>query len=151
MTTKPGVGLGGTAALLDLYSVAGSRIQEGIIHSEEVTAAAWWDRYRMIKDRQFMASIGASLEKAPAPKPPEMPAPKLGVAAKTDLKPSDLWMQSSTQADYFFSQSSPMWDYIRETNQMNNKPFHKRGMPHYYGRSLHSSSSDGTDHSSRRG
>ena len=75
----------------------------------------------------------------------------LGVAAKKELKPADLWMMSSTQADYFFSQSSPMWDHIRDTKAMHHKPFHKRGMPHYYGRSLHSSSSDGTDHSTRRG
>ena len=63
--------MGGTACLLDLYSVAGSRIQEGIIHSEETSSATWWTKYRDIKDRQFATSIGAVPEKVRlAPRPP---------------------------------------------------------------------------------
>ena len=43
------------------------------------------------------------------------------------------------------------WDYMRDKGLYARRPYHKKGMPSYYGRSLHSSSSDGTDFSSRRG
>ena len=47
--------------------------------------------------------------------------------------------------------SSELRDYLRDTGHFQKRPYHKKGMPSFYGRSLHSSSSDGTDYSTRRG
>ena len=118
---------------LELYSVAGSRIHEEIIHTEQELQSAWWTRYRDRTDKKFAATIGAVPPKEPFAMP-EMPKQTLGEAAARQLKDSDLWMQSSTQADFFFSQSSPLWDYLIKNDALNHKPYHKRGMPSYYGR-----------------
>ena len=40
------------------------------------------------------------------------------------------------------SASSELRDYMRDKGLFAHRPYHKKGMPGYYGRSLHSSSSE---------
>ena len=56
---------------------------------------------------------------------------------------------STMQADYYFAQSSEVWDWYRDTGHLTKKPYNKKGLPGYYGATLHATSADGTDFSSR--
>eukprot|EP00322_Chrysochromulina_rotalis_P031078 CAMPEP_0115847362 /NCGR_PEP_ID=MMETSP0287-20121206/10343_1 /TAXON_ID=412157 /ORGANISM="Chrysochromulina rotalis, Strain UIO044" /LENGTH=137 /DNA_ID=CAMNT_0003301193 /DNA_START=58 /DNA_END=471 /DNA_ORIENTATION=+ len=136
-------------SLLDPLSV-----HEGMIHSQMVNGEygikeEWWSKYRARKDNKLKLAIGA----VPEPEPvlfPEMPRLALGKSAAKPV--SETFGKTSTQREFDeASASSELRDWMRETGYFAKRPFHKKGMPAYYGRSLHSSSADGTDFSSRRG
>ena len=81
---------------------------------------------------------------------PELPTLALGKAAQVPVEHTFGLTSSSRESDLQCA-SSELRDYMRDKGLFAHRPFHKKGMPSFYGRSLHSSSSDGTDYSSRRG
>ena len=138
-----------SSPLLDLYSVKDNQIHSETIKGEEGIAEAWWARYRAERERKLALALGAVPPKAPIPVP-DVPRMALGRAAAVPVAETFGLTSTSREAD-LQAISSELRDYLRDTGHFANRPYHKKGMPSYYGRSLHSSSSDGTDHSSRRG
>jgi hypothetical protein len=134
---------------LDLYSVKDNQIHEELINKEYGQKEAWWDAYRTGRERKLALALGAVPPKPPIPVP-DVPRMALGRAASRPTSATFGLTSSAREAD-LQSVSSELRDYMRDKGIFANRPFHKKGMPHYYGRSLHSSSRDGTDFSSRRG
>ena len=135
--------------ILDLYSVKDNQVHAEFIHNELTIKEAWWDRFRAGKERKLGLALGAEPKKDPIPIP-DLPQMALGKAAERPVAATFGLTSSSREAD-IQSCSSELRDYLRDSGAFARRPFHKKGMPSYYGRSLHSSSSDGTDHSTRRG
>ena len=133
---------------LALHTVAGSRIHEEIIHDEHRIRAQWNDGYRAMQDKMFATKVGAVPQKEtfkPTPTPPAFgPGGTFNIEATT----AQLDMMSTNQYDAYLKQSSNLWDLVNK-GPLNNKPYHRRPLPSYYGRTLHSSSLDGTDPSTR--
>ena len=134
---------------LDLYSVTDNQIHAEIIHMEDGIKEAWWERYRQQKERKLAQALGAVVPPKPIPIP-ELPKLALGKAAAVPVSKT-FGLTSTSRENDLQCASSELRDYMRDKGLFAHRPFHKKGMPGYYGRSLHSSSSDGTDHSSRRG
>jgi len=135
--------------LLDLYSVKGNTIHGEIIATEARLQEAWWSSHRARKDRKLALALGAVPDKEPI-KEPDVPTLALGKAAARPLEKTFGLTSSAREAD-IESASSELRDWLRDSGYFTRRPYHKKGMPSYYGRSLHSSSADGTDFSSRRG
>ena len=135
--------------LLDLYSVKDNQIHGEIIKGEEGICEAWWERYRQQKERKLAMALGAVPPPVPVPIP-DIPRMMLGKAAAVPVKET-FGLTSSAREANIQGLSSELRDYLRDTGHFQKRPYHKRGMPSFYGRSLHSSSSDGTDYSTRRG
>ena len=82
---------------------------------------------------------------------PELPQLALGKAAAKPVAATFGLTSSAREADNLCI-SSELRDYMRDKGLFNaSSRCGKKGLPSFYGRSLHSSSSDGTDYSSRRG
>ena len=135
--------------LLDLYTVEGNQIHGETIKKEYGVAEGWWSAYRERKEKKLATALGAVPEK-PELVMPELPKLAMGQAGARPVS-STFGMTSSSRESDLLSTSSELRDYLRDTGYWQRRPFHKKGMPSYYGRSLHSSSSDGTDYSTRRG
>ena len=136
--------------LLDLYSVHDNQIHAEFINSEYGIKEAWWENYRQQRERKLALALGAVQTKPPV-KIPELPQLALGKAAVQPVS-ATFGLTSSTREANIACLSSELRDYMRDSGMFNRKnTFGKKGLPSYYGRSLHSSSSDGTDHSTRRG
>ena len=143
----------GTDALLpdgtpNLYSVAGNQIHGERLLKQARQDSEWWAKYRKVQDLKFAYAVGAVPDKEKIVYP-EIPGPVLGKAAATEMPEEKFKWLSSMQEDYFFAQSSELWDYYKEKGTLQHKPYNKKGLPGYYGATLHASSSDGTDFSSR--
>ena len=134
---------------LDLYSVKDNQIHAQTIKTEDTVREAWWTKFRAQKQSKMSLALGAVPEKVPIPIP-DVPRMALGRAAAVPLAETFGYTSSSREAN-MESASSELRDYLRDSGYFTKRPFHKKGMPSYYGRSLHSSSADGSDHSSRRG
>lgn len=140
----------------NLYSVAGNQIHGETIAKQIRQDAAWWDKYRNLADLKFQHAVGAVPPKEKI-KYPEIPGPKLGKECQEGVTEEDLLRMdagyiSTMQADYFFAQSSEVWDWYRYSDggkRLQKKQYNKKGLPGYYGSTLHASSADGTDFSSR--
>jgi len=136
-------------SLLDVFSVKESQIHTEFVNGEAGIKEGWWSKYRDRRDLKMSIAIGAVPEKEPVIFP-EQPRLALGKAAMRPV--TDTFGKTSTQREFDQScASSELRDWMRETGYFAKRPYHKKGMPSYYGRSLHSSSSDGTDFSTRRG
>ena len=135
--------------ILDLYSVKDNSIHGEILATENGISEAWWERYRQEKERKLCHAIGAVPPKEPI-KIPDLPKLALGRAAAIPVEKTFGMTSTSRESDLQCA-SSELRDYMRDKGLFANRPYHKRGMPSFYGRSLHSSSSDGTDYSTRRG
>lgn len=135
--------------ILDLYSVKDNQIHSELIAGEYGIKEAWWERYRQGRERKLAIAIGAQPAKEPVVMP-ELPQLALGKAASRPVS-ATFGMTSSARESDMACLSSELRDYMRDKGLFARRPYHKKGMPSYYGRSLHSSSSDGTDYSTRRG
>ena len=136
-------------SLLDLYSVKDNQIHQELINMEYGIKEAWWERYRQGRERKLALAIGAAPPKDAIPVP-ELPQMALGKAAARPVAATFGLTSSAREADIQCI-SSELRDYMRDKGLYAHRPYHKKGMPTFYGRSLHSSSSDGTDYSTRRG
>uniref|UniRef100_A0A7S2G670 Uncharacterized protein n=1 Tax=Haptolina brevifila TaxID=156173 RepID=A0A7S2G670_9EUKA len=134
---------------LDVFSVKENRIHEENIKKEQGLAEAWWTRHRGNQERKLSIAIGARPDKEPVIMP-EMPRLALGKAAARPLS-STFGKTSTARESDLESISSELRDWMRESGHFARRPYHRQAMPNYYGRSLHSSSSDGTDWSTRKG
>ena len=135
--------------LLDLYTNAGNEIHGETIKKENGVAEGWWSGYRGQQERKLAIAIGAIPDKEPLVMP-ELPKLAMGKAAAQPVS-STFGLTSTSRESDLQCASSEMRDYFRDSGYWQRRPYHKKGMPSYYGRSLHSSSSDGTDYSTRRG
>lgn len=135
--------------ILDLYSVKDNQIHGELIHKEYGTKEAWWERHRQGRERKLALAIGAVPPKTEVPQP-ELPQLALGKAAARPVA-ATFGLTSTARESDIASISSELRDYMRDKGLYARRPYHKKGMPSYYGRSLHSSSADGTDYSTRRG
>ena len=148
----------GTDALLpdgrpNLYSVAGNQIHGERVAKEIRQDAEWWAKHRHLSDAKFAHAVGAIPDKVKI-KYPEIPGPKLGKEAadavtEEDLLRMDTGYISTMQSDFFWAQSSGVWDWYKESGAMTRKTHNKKGLPKFYGATLHATSVDGTDFSSR--
>ena len=134
---------------LDLYSVKDNQIHAELIHMEYGIKEAWWERYRQGRERKLGLALNAIPPKDPIPIP-ELPRLALGKAAAVPVSATFGLTSSSRESD-LQCLSSELRDYMRDKGLFAFRPHHKKGIPSYYGRTLHSSSRDGTDPSSRRG
>ena len=135
--------------ILDLYSVKDNQIHGELIRTENTVKETWWERYSQSRERKLGLAIGAVPTKEPVVMP-ELPQLALGKAAQRPVSATFGLTSSSREAD-ITCLSSELRDYMRDKGLYAQRPYHKKGMPSYYGRSLPSSSSDGTDYSTRRG
>ena len=134
--------------MLDLYSVKDNQIHSELIRTEDGTSESWWDRYRQQREKKLGHALGAVPKKEEIPVP-DLPKLALGKAAARPVAATFGLTSTSREADIQCA-SSELRDYMRDKGLFSRQPYHKKGMPSYYGRSLHSSSSDGTDYSTRR-
>ena len=124
---------------LPLHTVSGSRIHEEICHADHTLRAAWNDRYRALQDKQFAQKVGAV---EPKPKfEPKPTAPAFGTNGTMNIQATreQLDTMSTKQYDAYLVQTSSLWDLVNK-GQLGSKPYNRRPMPGYYGRTLHSSS-----------
>lgn len=135
--------------ILDLYSVKDNQIHAELIHTENSVKESWWDRYLQAREAKLAHALGAAPPKKPV-EVPALPQLALGKAAARPVS-ATFGMTSSARESDILCISSELRDYMRDKGLYARRPYHKKGMPSFYGRSLHSSSSDGTDFSSRRG
>jgi hypothetical protein len=139
-----------SSSLLDIYSVVGNQIHEEIVKTEYTLKEEWWSAHRLRQERKLTLAIGAVPEKEPLVMP-ELPRLALGKAAARPVSETFGYTSSARESDLLVT-SSEMHDYFRATGYWQRQArFRKKGLPSFYGRSLHSSSSDGTDYSTRRG
>ncbi len=132
---------------LDVFSVHDGQIHTESINKEYGIAEHWWNTHRLRKERLLSLAIGAVPDKEEV-QWPEAPRLAMGLAAQRPL--SDKVGVTTTKQDAELAcVSSELRDWMRESGYYQRRPFHRKGMPTYYGRSLHSSSADGTDFSSR--
>ena len=175
----------GTDALLpngqpNLYSVAGNQIHGERLYKQNLIDSEWWDKYRTVTDLKFQYAVGAvpDIKKVVMPEQPKM---KLGREAADSVSDAQLANMSTMQADFYFGQTSELWDYYKRTGALQKKTHNKKGLPGCahssrtnpppvrarpprppltscralfccladYGATLHASSADGTDFSSR--
>ena len=134
---------------LDLYSVKDNTVHAELIASEYGIKEAWMERYRQNRERMLAHAIGAVPPKPDIPIP-DIPKLALGQAAAQPVSATFGLTSSSRESD-LACLSSELRDYLRDKGHFARRPYHKKGMPSFYGRSLHSSSADGTDYSTRRG
>jgi hypothetical protein len=160
----------------NLYSVAGNQIHAETIAKQIRQDSSWWAKHRHVADMKFQYAVGAIPDKKKIVYP-KLPQPVLGKAAATDVDEAALSKMSTMQADFFFAQSSEVWDWYRETGYLQKKQHNKKGLPDCartlsnspfvmrrpsslhaagcallrpdYGATLHATSADGTDFSSR--
>ena len=135
--------------LLDLYTVVGNQIHGENIKKEYGVAEGWWSGYREQQERKLALALNAVPPKEEVVMP-ELPRLAMGKAGARPPTEAVGYTSTSRESDLLCT-SSEMRDYFRDSGYWRRRPYHKKGMPSYYGRSLHSSSSDGTDHSTRRG
>ena len=150
----------------DLKCVAGQKIYSDIIAKEKGQLSGWWERKRAADDAQFLYGVGAVPEKPKVTyaKPPEQ---VIGKAAREHMNatPEQMAYWSTMKEDYYFSQCSELWDYLREKRHYKapgdtsaawhgdptgmtctfSRENFKKGIPKHYGATLHGVSSDGTD------
>lgn len=134
---------------LELHTVVGASIHEEICKSEHQMQSAWWTRYRTLQDKKFAASIGALPPKVPKVYTAEQTGRKeFGPNSVSGVTDRDRSMMSTKQLDAYLQQASTLYEVVLN-GSATTKPYNRRPMPSYYGATLHSSSADGTDPSSR--
>ena len=84
--------------------------------------AEWWAKHRHLSDAKFAHAVGAIPDKVKI-KYPEIPGPKLGKEAadavtEEDLLRMDTGYISTMQSDFFWAQSSGVWDWYKESGAM---------------------------------
>ena len=137
-------------SMIDIYTVEGNQMFGEMVNKEYGLAEAWWTGFRDRTEKKLALAIGAVPEKEPFVGPVMEQIP-LGKAAAKPVTIEDKYT-STTNASNYLVQSSPMHDYFKESGYWKEMAkYRKKGLPSHYGRSLHSSSADGTDYSSRRG
>jgi hypothetical protein len=132
---------------LDVFSVHDGQIHTESIKKEYGLAEGWWSNYRVKREAKVCLALGAVEDKPPVVWP-EAPRLALGIAAKRPVE--DTFGMTSSMRE--FDQeciSSELRDWMRESGHFSRRPHHKKGIPSYYGRTLHGTSADGTDTSSR--
>lgn len=135
---------------IDIYTVEGNQMFGEMVGKEYGLAEAWWTAYRGRKEASLCQAIGAVPEKVPF-QGPKLEGVPLGKAAQKPVTIEDKYT-STTAATNYLVQSSPLHDFFQSSGYYQQMAKHrKKGLPSHYGRSLHSSSADGTDYSSRRG
>ena len=128
-----GMAYRGTDALLpngrpNLYSVAGNQIHGERLAKQNRQDSEWWAKYRTVTDLKFQYAVGAVPDKKEVVMP-EQPRMKLGKEASADLDDAALSKMSSMQADFYFGQTSELWDYYREKGTLQKKTYNKKGLP----------------------
>ena len=132
---------------LDVFNVAQAQIFEETIKQESGIAEGWWSAYRERKEKKLGLAIGAIPEKEPVP---EVVIPRLAMGRAAQRPLSTTFGKTSSMREFDQAMvTSELHDYFRATKYYTRRPFHKKGIPTYYGRTLHGVSSDGTDISSR--
>ena len=123
----------GTDALLpngqpNLYSVAGNQIHGERLYKQNLIDSEWWDKYRTVTDLKFQYAVGAvpDIKKVVMPEQPKM---KLGREAADSVSDAQLANMSTMQADFYFGQTSELWDYYKRTGALQKKTHNKKGLP----------------------
>jgi hypothetical protein len=123
----------GTDALLpngqpNLYSVAGNQIHAERLKKQQLMDSEWWARHRRVTDLKFQYAVGAvpDIKKVVMPEQPKM---KLGLEAAGTVSDAELASMSTMQADFYFGQTSELWDYYNKTGCLQKKPYNKKGLP----------------------
>ena len=173
----------GTDALLpngqpNLYSVAGNQIHGERLKKQNLVDSEWWARHRRVADLKFQYAVGAVPDKKKLVWP-EQPKMKLGLEAADSVSDAEFLRMSTMQSDFYWGQTSELWDYYNKTGALQKKTYNKKGLPNCahgsrtsrrrsarafprppltsrrrpcvadYGATLHATSADGTDFSSR--
>ena len=111
----------------NLYSVAGNQIHGERLAKQARQDSEWWSKHRAVCDLKFQYAVGAvpDQKKAVVVERPKMllgkEAPEADAAALSKM--------SSMQADFYFGQTSELWDYYRETGALQKKTHNKKGLP----------------------
>ena len=123
----------GTDALLpngqpNLYSVAGNQIHGERLKKQNLIDSSWWDKYRTVTDLKFQYAVGAvpDVKKVVMPEQPKI---KLGKEAADAVSDAQLARMSTMQADFYFGQTSELWDYYNKTGALQKKTHNKKGLP----------------------
>ena len=123
----------GTDALLpngqpNLYSVAGNQIHGERLKKQNMVDSEWWARHRRVADLKFQYSVGA----VPNEKKvvfPEQPKMKLGLEAADSVSDAEFLRLSTMQADFYFGQTSELWDYYNKTGALQKKTYNNKCLP----------------------
>ena len=132
----------------ELHTVNGARVHNEICRTEQTLRSHWLARYAELQDKRFAQKVGAIPRKSKWEH--SLPQTASGPYGKqlAYFTQDKLDTMSLKQYDAYLTQTSKLWDVVGR-GSLSSKPFNKRPMPTYYGRTLHTSSRDGTDHSSR--
>lgn len=141
----------------NLQNVAGCAIHSEMVKSERMLISAWWSKHQQTLDQaivkrllgQTNASAGASSSPGGNLRSSAFPrqVPK-GSSPMFDPSHTGQHHISTAASSAYYAQTSIINEgerYLPPTTWR----FAKKGIPHYYGRTLHGVSADGTDTSYR--
>ena len=123
----------GTDALLpngqpNLYSVAGNQIHGERLKKQNLVDSEWWARHRRVADLKFQYAVGAVPDKKKLVWP-EQPKMKLGLEAADSVSDAEFLRMSTMQSDFYWGQTSELWDYYNKTGALQKKTYNKKGLP----------------------
>jgi hypothetical protein len=140
----------------NLQNVAGCAIHADIVKSERALIAAWWSKHQQQSDQAIVKRlIGQTNASAAATSSPERNG-RMGASPRQVPKASPMFDPSYAGRHHVSTSASS--SYYEQTSIINEGErylppttwrFAKKGIPHYYGRTLHGVSADGTDTSYR--
>ena len=112
----------------NLYSVAGNQIHGERLKKQNLIDSTWWDKHRTVTDLKFQYAVGAvpDVKKVVMPEQPKI---KLGKEAADAVSDAQLARMSTMQADFYFGQTSELWDYYNKTGALQKKTHNKKGLP----------------------
>mmetsp|Transcript_5598 Transcript_5598/g.17451 ORF Transcript_5598/g.17451 Transcript_5598/m.17451 type:complete len:164 (+) Transcript_5598:35-526(+) len=152
----PGAIVGGKP---NLQNVAGCAIHADIVRTEKQLISSWWKRHQQSLDDAIVKRLVGQTKctSSSTSERPSVGLPQSGAFPRTVPKGTSPMFDPSYAGQHHISSASTS-DYYSKTSAMNEDErylppttwrFPKRRMPHYYGRTLHGVSADGTDNSYR--